>query len=131
MTLKETFPLKSFSIEPFLKKNCSLSVSSFFQHRDKLKYNFVKPVLINRYKRKYFVSKDKLFRLTLDSDQVIGNPKNINSLRKMHSPFSSIIIEIKYSILNDKYAFNITSGLTRRLSKYSKYVNSIEYLYKF
>ena len=131
LTIKETFPLKKFSLKSFLKKNSTSSDFNFFQSKNKLKYNFIKPVLVNRYKRKYFLSRDKLFRLTVDSDQVIGNPNNINSLRKINNLFSPIILEIKYDRSYDKYASKITSGLTTRLSKYSKYVNSLDCLYRF
>jgi len=89
----------------------------------------IKPALLNRYNRKYFLSFDKKFRLTLD-DQLnyfsIGNNNN-NFIENYKS--EDVIVELKYDYQNDDLAPAITNWLPFRLTKSSKYVNGVELLH--
>ncbi len=80
------------------------------------------PVLLNRYKRKYFISKDKKFRITIDDDQSFNQMKvldnsNWHTLKDPHI----VIVELKYDIEHDTEAKEITNNLPFRITKSSKY----------
>jgi len=89
----------------------------------------LKPALLNRYKRKYFVSFDQKFRLTLDYELgyfPIGTNNN-----SFTGGFRStdIIVELKYDRQFDDVAPAVTNQIPFRLTKSSKYVNGIEILH--
>ena len=88
------------------------------------------PTLLNRYERKYYISENKKFRITIDKNQSfyqIG-PRNNLFLNKIDDN-SNTIIELKYSIENDISANKITNYFPFRLTKSSKYVTGIEKVY--
>ena len=93
------------------------------------KYKFLKffyPTLLNRYKRKYFLSKDNKFRLTVDYELAyfcLFNTSKIFSNRK--SNFSSYILELKYPRDYDNLAHFFPESMPLRLSRNSKYINGI------
>ena len=83
------------------------------------------PSIINRYRREYFISKDKRFRITLDDHQVILNPKNTNLMKNLNPFHEKVIVEIKFSPEFFKYVNDLTNDLNLRLAKNSKYLNSV------
>jgi len=90
----------------------------------------LKPSLLNRYHRRYFISFDRNFRLTIDdklSYHGIGN--GLNSFMEKHTS-DDIIVELKYDQIYDgKDAAFITNSLPFRLTKSSKYVNGFDLLH--
>lgn len=85
------------------------------------------PVLVNRYLRRYFVSADRTFRITID-DQL--SSAHISS-SKMTTPLSLpaegfVIAELKYAPSHDARAEAIIQYFPFRLSKFSKYAYSFE-----
>ena len=82
-------------------------------------YNNLNPKLVNSYKRKYFLSKDKNFRITIDSDQKIGSPKIPLSLKDLY------INTLKHSriIENGYQAHQIINGLSAN----SKYIDGVNF----
>mgnify|MGYP001270819238 CR=1 FL=1 len=97
----------------------------------KIELNDKIPTLVNRYSRKYFISDDNRFRITLDNNQSFYQvgPKNNYFLKKVDDK-SNTILEIKYSINDDDKANRISNFFPFRLSKSSKYVTGIEKVYK-
>ena len=86
--------------------------------------------IINRYKREYFLSKDKKFRITIDTNQCFTNPRNISTPKKIYlTDPAPIIIELKYNLQWKNEVQKITNALGVRINKNSKYVNSINGLY--
>ena len=88
-----------------------------------------KPALLNRYKRKYFLSFDNKFRLTIDDElsyYKIGENNN-NFIEEYRS--NDIIVELKYDREFDGIAPLVSNKLPFRLTKSSKYVNGIEFLH--
>ena len=93
---------------------------------DKLGLESFFPVLLNGYKRKYFLSADKLYRITIDTDQIFyGIGKRNNLFINKQEDRINVIVELKYDVDADKNANKITSIFPFRLSKNSKYVNGV------
>tara|TARA_B100000212_G_scaffold333321_1_gene302639 strand:+ start:5104 stop:5799 length:696 start_codon:yes stop_codon:yes gene_type:complete len=88
------------------------------------------PTLINQYKRKYFLSLDKKFRITLDTNMIfmkIDHNLRNKFFNEEYSPFN--ILEIKYENYNANIADEISSILPFRVSKFSKYVYGMQVFY--
>lgn len=88
------------------------------------------PVMLNRYKRKYFESADKKFRITIDDNQSFHklNLYN-NSFLQVHHDSYNIILELKYDVKYEAEAPLITNDLPFRLTKSSKYSRGVALLY--
>jgi SPX domain protein involved in polyphosphate accumulation len=89
----------------------------------------LKPALLNRYRRQYFMTFDSRFRLTIDNElQYFGIGINNNNFLENHRS-EDIIVELKYDRKYDDIATKVTNALPFRLTKSSKYVNGIELLH--
>lgn len=90
----------------------------------------LRPTLFNSYQRKYWVSPDNLFRITVDTQLKYAPmiPEPFIGRQLLHERFVSIL-ELKYDELHDSKADRITQYLPYRLSKNSKYVNGINLCY--
>ena len=88
------------------------------------------PTLLNKYDRRYFLSADKRYRITIDTNQIfyrIGSQNNF-FLNKIKNDLN-VILELKYNINFDEDANHITEHFPFRLTKSSKYVTGIEKIY--
>jgi SPX domain protein involved in polyphosphate accumulation len=87
----------------------------------------LQPSLVNRYQRHYFLSADRRFRLTVDSQLQFFGAGNANGWKTPLFPRDiAIIIELKFDPCHAEYAPVITSTLPFRLARCSKYVLGIE-----
>ena len=89
----------------------------------------LRPALVNRYRRQYYASFDKKFRITLDDELsyfAIGTDNN-NLMENYTS--DDVIVELKYERIHDDVACQVTNRLPFRLTKSSKYVNGMELLH--
>ncbi|MBC8227285.1 MAG: polyphosphate polymerase domain-containing protein [Gammaproteobacteria bacterium] len=84
------------------------------------------PMLINSYKRKYFLSGDKKFRLTLDRNLMFYKTDKTLKTSGRISDDNSIIMELKYDESNDLSAEKITNLFPFRVTKSSKYIMGIQ-----
>lgn len=127
---KVSFKLKDFE---FNKKFSNLVLKQVFSESDipddvkELLKDF-NATLVNRYKRKYYQTVDKKFRLTSDS-----NMEYIKLLSNHRASFGQKvkdrmngILELKYSKENDMAANAISNQFPFRMTKSSKYVTGIE-----
>ena len=125
---KQSFKLKGFILNSKITKSKILDVinNSEIPEYVKLKLRCIEPSLMNRYKRKYFISNDKRFRITIDSEITYYriNIRKNNFIEK-YSEDSYTIIELKYDKNYDNDANSITNSFPFRLSKNSKYVNGL------
>ena len=128
---------KSFQLLPF---NLDIGVNSLLfkdiiqksNIAPKIKFNLQEqiPVMLNRYKRKYFQSSDKKFRITVDDQQSFYKLNRLNNMfLQKHKDLSSVILEIKYDKKYDIDAAQISNKFPFRLTKSSKYARGIELLY--
>ena len=73
----------------------------------------LEPTLLNRYKRKYFLSIDKRFRLTLDTELAYYKIRpNNNTFNREFADKDKVIIEIKYDKENDSIVDEITRSFS-------------------
>ncbi len=88
------------------------------------------PVILNRYKRKYFESKNRKFRVTIDCEQEFYKFNILkNTFLQCHKDPTNIILEIKYEKQYDSEAEHITNHLPFRITKSSKYARGVALLY--
>ena len=84
------------------------------------------PSLCNTYERRYFLSADKRFRITVDwgicyrRHPALNRPVASNPLRP-----SVVVIELKYPTDADADAGQISSVFPMRVGRYSKYVEGL------
>ena len=83
------------------------------------------PIISTHYEREYLISADNLIRATVDFNLESIHLKNFSQI-KLNKNFSNItILEIKYPINLDSLLRKKLNNITLRLSKNSKYVNSV------
>ncbi len=126
---KKSFKLKSFN----LNENFSLDLlrEVFLESNipdwliEELKFVF--PSLLNSYKRKYYLSKDKKFRVTLDSDlNFIEIKERNNTFLNRFLERERLVLEIKYHLKDYESEKLIGRCFPYRLVANSKYKRGIE-----
>lgn len=89
-----------------------------------------RPVLINRYRRQYFESRDRKIRVTLDRDQeVYAQIFNTlpNRTRKTNLP-ATLVVECKFAVQDRRRGIAAIQGLPLRVGRNSKYVIGVQSL---
>ncbi len=129
---KLSFPLAPFTLDKSFSGDYILEVISSSDIPDWVRsvMLMLKPALLNRYHREYFMSFDGKFRLTVDSElEYNGISWGINNFMEKHTS-EDVIVELKYDQVHDgKESAFVTNSLPFRLSKSSKYVNGFELLH--
>lgn len=85
------------------------------------------PVLINRYKRKYFISRDKKVRVTLDTDLKIYDQSQKqfpNYTFKTNLP-NVLVLEVKFARELRGHVEHMFGDIPLRGSRFSKYVSGV------
>ncbi len=95
-----------------------------------IKSKILIPTLYNSYSRRYFISADSNFRLTIDQSQTFQSPDN-NFFHAVKFKSNALIMELKYHHSLDCLANSLTQFFPFRVSKNSKYVNGINMINKF
>ncbi|MDD5633657.1 MAG: VTC domain-containing protein [Candidatus Omnitrophica bacterium] len=87
--------------------------------------------LMISYTRRYFLSFDRKYRVTLDTEMEAYKltPQRNTFLCKTEKDTRNVIMEIKYNCLHDDLVGSITNYFPFRTTKSSKYVSGIEVLY--
>lgn len=128
---KLVYPLKNFSLSNEISPNYFIQLAKKSQLPEAIVEELyaLRPSLVNTYKRSYFQSADKKFRLTFDEDLSFYRPTYLTQ------PFSrsttirdAFILELKYQLEHDALARELFQYFPYRLSKNSKYVNGIDLL---
>ena len=95
---------------------------------------YTRPILINRYRRKYFVSADRAFRITVDENVRTYNQwisRRVDLNRPAEKMQDSIIVEVKFAQEHRKRAPEILDALSIRRSRHSKYMTGAEACFTF
>lgn len=128
---KRSFPLKPFTVDQHLNLEVLKKV---FRQSDLPDWGYdlliqLRPALLNSYLRKYFMSFNSKFRLTLDSElNYFGIGADNNNFNESYAS-DELIVELKYERQFDDEAAFVTNHLPYRLTKSSKYVNGIDFLH--
>jgi hypothetical protein len=129
---KESYMLSPFLFDVGSKLDTILGVfgDSEIPAQLKLNLNSSEFSLLNRYRRRYYESADRRFRLTVDSEMTFYKLKafNNNFLNKSLD-HTNTIVELKYSPDEDPCAEQISNEFRFRMTKSSKYVDGIDRLY--
>lgn len=128
---KLSFPLKQFTLDKNFstKEIKGILLGSEIPAEIKYRFDYVFPVLLNRYQRKYFQSCDQKFRLTLDNDLSFYRINALfNRFVNNHVDKQNIILELKYDHMFETAAERITNAFPFRLFRSSKYVTGVEKL---
>ena len=86
--------------------------------------------VMNRYRRKYFLSADRKYRITVDSDLEycrITHQQNLFLQRQIDR--SDVVIELKYALDAEAGSSAIIARLPFHVDRYSKYINGIDQVY--
>jgi hypothetical protein len=87
----------------------------------------LRPVIANRYSRNYFLSADRQFRSTIDSDVTYFDAsEECRRLRFHWLDPASVIVELKYPVEAAAHAHHIGQHFPFRLTRNSKYVTGVE-----
>jgi len=124
---KERFPIKPFKLSAIedpskwydILKKSEVPTSVDIESRG------LSQILLNRYYRKYFLTPDDKFRITIDSKMESRMIGWFNKNSKC-APSNKIIIELKYNQAADINAGKIFLFLPFTLGKNSKYLDALE-----
>ncbi|MFP6654603.1 MAG: polyphosphate polymerase domain-containing protein [Myxococcota bacterium] len=86
------------------------------------------PVLINRYRRRYFLSRDGRVRLTVDWNQRVYDERISSSpnLTRLANLPDTLVVELKFDRSDRKLANRHAQGIPLRISRNSKYVVGVQ-----
>lgn len=127
---------KTTNLKPIeMDSNISEKISSILNNNNVLpiikeSLSPMRPILMNRYHRKYYLSADKRFRITIDNAMevfpLMGGEK---AFFRNVSDSSCTIMELKYDREHDDNAPDITTIFPFRVTKSSKYISGLENIY--
>ena len=130
---KSVYPLNDFKFSKGIgAKNIVALLQSSGLPSDISSYlSFMKPVLVNRYRRKYWRSRDERYRLTLDHKLWFSGFNSFkNQYLQQAEENTNVIVEVKYDPEADDFFPDISNKFTFRQSRSSKYVSGIEHIYQ-
>jgi hypothetical protein len=114
------------TIRSIIRKKLPVDWRTHFDHRPQ-------PVLINRYLRDYFISRNRKVMITLDTRQsVIGQrDKRYPNFKSNSKKIDSIVLEVKTDRANYEYVSSFMCDLPLVWSGYSKYVEGLNAIRSF
>jgi SPX domain protein involved in polyphosphate accumulation len=126
---KESYKLNSFTLDQnFSKQEFVKAIENPAVPRDiKDLMLSLYPSLLNSYSRKYLLSADKQFRLTIDSEQMFYRISYSGNtfLNKVTVP-QNVVLELKYDSKLQEEADQISNAFPFAITKNSKYLQGIE-----
>ena len=130
---KERFPLPAMTTSKNLSLATMLSLTSNLDIGDRVK-NYLRSkqfVLLNRYRREYYLSLDKRFRLTVDSSLTYYQIQpNFLGCATPFNDVDSLVLELKFDNDHFEAADQVFKHFPIRFSKYSKYLTGTKIFYK-
>ena len=130
---KRSFALRPFTLIEGYSKSCIKEVidNSVLPTDVKIDIFNLNPILLTRYCRKYYLSSDRKFRITIDSNLFFYRFLSCyNRLAISSTDHEKTILELKYTMKHDDEASTVTSKFPWRIDKNSKYVTGLEQLYE-
>lgn len=127
---KLLYPLEPFTLDNNFSINLIKSVFAGAYLHEKLKL-YLKDLdfsLLNCYSRKYFLSADHRYRITVDNSlRVYHLAPSVNTF--LHKTIcGGVILELKYAKSSDVHVDEITNYFPFRMTRSSKYISGIKQL---
>jgi SPX domain protein involved in polyphosphate accumulation len=128
---KRSFLLNPFILdESFGKSHLIAAVRDMLPDEVKNEILSLRPTLLNCYKRKYFLSADKNFRITIDHHLAYYKiDYDRNTFLNKSEDVNSTVLELKYDIDYESQANLIASSFPFALTKNSKYLQGLERIF--
>jgi len=128
---KWIFPLPDFKVTDLTQKRIiDLAKTSNVSDLIVQQLYALNPVLLNTYERKYYLSSDKKFRVTLDEKLEFHRfSYAFDTLTNVRKTDIDFVLELKYKPEDDSMASGISKQFPFRLDKYSKYITGCECFY--
>lgn len=128
---KILYPLKGFTLDNNFSMDIMRRIFDQSALPDLLK-SYLKELkfsLLNRYSRKYYLSADRKYRITIDVDMQVYelSPASNNFLHKTRD-FAGVVLELKYNKSADESVEDITNHFPFRITRSSKYTFGVEQL---
>jgi SPX domain protein involved in polyphosphate accumulation len=126
---KRHYPLMPFTLDQgFSEKNLrDLLGRSQIPPEVKEILQHMVPTLLNQYHRKYFLSADRKFRITLDHKLTYTRiARHQNYFMRQVTDHGRVVMELKYDVDHDQEANRISDHFPFRMTKHSKYVNGVD-----
>ena len=127
---KRCFPLTPFIFQNGFSRENLIEVFDKSTLPDEVReiLRFLRLSLYNKYQRQYFISADKLFRITIDKNiHYYGLNDHSNHFIAQRSEYGTSVMEIKYNPNDDLLATKIIEQFPFRITKNSKYVSGASY----
>lgn len=128
---KETYELPPFSMNGGCLRTLLHSTfdAAAFPPMLRSMLQHLEPALYNRYRRCYFLSGDRRFRLTVDAGlQFAGVPRNRQPAIDLLPAATTLVVELKFEPRFAEDAALVTNILPFSVARFSKYVVGIERL---
>jgi len=85
------------------------------------------PIMINRYRREYFETADRLIRATIDLDQRVYDQRS-GAVPNFHSAAimqETLVVEFKFARADRPQAVKLLGKMPLRIGRHSKYMNAV------
>lgn len=128
---KLSFALNSFLLdESYSKSHLIASIKDMLPDTIKNEVLSLRPMLLNSYRRKYFLSADKIFRITVDNHLTYYKIEyNKNTFLNRSVDLKSTVLELKYDTAYECEANLIANNFPFALTKNSKYLEGLERIF--
>lgn len=129
---KQSFQLAPFTLDTTFNKNDFFDAirSSNLPVAIMNELFALTPTLLNSYERKYFLSADKKFRITIDHRLDYFHIDYFqNLLINKYCDRRSTVLELKYDAISEEDANKISTFFPFPLTKNSKYLQGLEYTF--
>ncbi|MBI9047662.1 MAG: VTC domain-containing protein [Anaerolineaceae bacterium] len=129
---KFQYPIQQFTMKDIFNQSLirKTLLDSDIPEQIKLNLKFHNVVLLNRYYRSYFATRDNVFRITIDSNLTYYQVRpSQNPLIHKNIDRKNIILEIKYDMGQERTANTISAYFPFPVTKMSKYIQGIERVY--
>jgi hypothetical protein len=131
--MKQAYPLAGLQLDPHFSDNTFQRAADCSSLPAVVQWDLrsLHLVLLNRYYRHYYVSRDGSFRVTLDSELTFYKVNGAfgNPFLHRQECAGQIIVEIKYDRRYEPMAEQVISFFPFRVTRNSKYVQGVERVY--
>jgi SPX domain protein involved in polyphosphate accumulation len=129
---KQSYSLNTFLFDHFFDKAQIIKATNGNAIPRQLQEELLslKPVLLNNYTRKYFLSADRKFRVTIDHHLCYFGIRYMqNTFSNKHVDHHTTVMELKYDVSHETEAKEIATQFPFALTKSSKYLQGLERIF--